>query len=66
MEDRIMSPKRELSLSEWFGKKGWIPFRLQSMSSREFITTVNKILRDEHIVIPYERGENDKEPARNA
>lgn len=61
-----MSPKRELSLSEWFGKKGWIPFRLQSLPPREFITTVNKILRDEHIVIPYDRGENHKSSSRQS
>ncbi len=56
-----MSPKRELSLSEWFGKKGWIPFRLQSLSPRDFVKTVNRILRDEHIIIPYDRDAGNKD-----
>jgi hypothetical protein len=50
-----MSPVRDLSLSEWFGKKNWVPCRLQSLSTRQFITTVNKILRGEHLIVTYER-----------
>jgi len=50
-----MSPMRDLSLSEWFGKKNWVPFRLQSLGTRQFVTTVNKILRGEHLIVPYER-----------
>jgi hypothetical protein len=55
-----MSPRRELLLSEWFGKKGWIPFRLQSLSPREFVRTVNRILKEEHIIIPYERDSDNR------
>jgi len=55
-----MSPRRELTLSEWFGKKGWIPFRLQSLPPTQFINTVNRILNDQNIIIPYERCSEEK------
>lgn len=51
-----MSPKRELTLSEWFGKKSWIPCRLQSMAPNQFISTVNRILRGEQRIETYDRS----------
>ncbi len=51
-----MSPNHKVSLSEWFGKKGWVPFRLQSMATSEFIRTVNRILRDESLIVPFDRN----------
>jgi len=51
-----MSPKRELTLSEWFGKKSWVPCRLQSMAPRQFISTVNRILRGEQRIETYDRS----------
>jgi hypothetical protein len=57
-----MSPIREPSLSEWFGKKNWVPCRLQSLGTRQFISTVNKILRGEHLIVPYERDSHDGHP----
>jgi hypothetical protein len=59
-----MSPMRDLSLSEWFGKKNWIPCRLQSLTTRQFVSTVNKILRGEHLIVPYEREKESRGPVR--
>jgi hypothetical protein len=56
MEEGNMSPKRDLALSEWFGKKSWIPCRLQNMAPNEFILTVNRILRGEQRIEPYDRS----------
>ncbi len=50
-----MSPTRDPALSDWFGKKSWIPCRLQSLSTKEFIKAVNLILRGHHRVITYDR-----------
>jgi hypothetical protein len=55
MEEGNMSPKRELSLSEWFGKKSWIPCRLQSLAPNQFVLTVNRILRGEQRIETYDR-----------
>jgi hypothetical protein len=57
-----MSPMRDPTLSEWFGKKNWIPCRLQSLGTRQFISTVNKILRGEHLIVPHERDPEGSGP----
>lgn len=50
-----MAPMREPSLSDWVGKKSWIPCSLQALSTRDFIKTVNSILRGHQRVEPYDR-----------
>lgn len=59
-EEGNMSPKRELTLSEWFGKKSWVPCRLQSMAPNQFITTVNRILRGQQRIESYDRSIDTK------
>ena len=50
-----MAPMREPSLSDWVGKKSWIPCRLQSLSTKDFIKTANSILKGHQRVEPYDR-----------
>ena len=46
-----MRSGRELSLAEIAGKKLWISYRLQSLTTERFIKIANKILKGEHRLI---------------
>jgi hypothetical protein len=46
-----MSVKRQVDHDNAIGKKLWVHYRLQSLSTKRFVVIANKILQGEHLLV---------------
>ena len=46
-----MSPKQEPDLAELMGKKMWVLYRLQSLTTPRFVRTANRILSGKDLLL---------------
>lgn len=60
-----MSSPQEPELAELMGKRMWVLYRLQSLTTPRFIRTANRILKGQDLLLR-ERTVGQTSPARSA